>query len=599
MYQALYRKWRPKVFSDVVGQDHITTTLKNEIETGRHSHAYLFTGSRGTGKTTCAKIFAKAVNCEHPVNGDPCNECETCVGIDNGSNLDVVEIDAASNNGVDNIRDIRDEAGYTPANGKYRVYIIDEVHMLSTGAFNALLKTLEEPPKHVKFILATTEVHKLPATILSRCQRFDFRRIKPEDIQSRITYIASNEGVTLQSEAGELISRLADGALRDALSILDQCIGRSHNVTVDTVNEVVGLTGKDVLFSLASNIIEKNTPPALENIDALYNSSCDMEHLCGELIHHFRNLMICKAVTSPDTLIECSSDELSAYIRQAENCSMEQVLYILSVLENALGSMRKGLHRRVEMEMAIIRLCCLESQDTDTVKIKEKVANPESQTSFSDVSKSNIPSGPRKAPKPPWAQEKEEPKKPSKPPWVQDDQFIPENSFNQSDLEDVDLDEELATLRHDESNEILQPAEEDKVPKLKENPKPILKDTGDGKVDEETWLAVTRAVCSSDQAIADMVEKANAYRKGNLILMDPNNSLLEMLLKIESHYMNMEKALLEVFGSGVKLKITDMETIKNEMGDMPKKSSSSNEPDPLEVFISSVEEKGISIKMED
>ena len=601
MYQALYRKWRPNVFSDVVGQDHITTTLKNEIETGRHSHAYLFTGSRGTGKTTCAKIFAKAVNCEHPVNGDPCNMCETCKGIDSGSNLDVVEIDAASNNGVDNIRDIRDEAGYTPANGKYRVYIIDEVHMLSTGAFNALLKTLEEPPKHVKFILATTEVHKLPATILSRCQRFDFRRIKPEDIQARITYISGEEGITLQPEAGELISRLADGALRDALSILDQCIGRSRNVTVDTVNEVVGLTGKDVMFSLAGNIIMKNTPPALENIDSLYNGSCDMEHLCGELIHHFRNLMICKAVKSPASLIECSADELASYREQAEQCSMDQVLHILSVLEKALSSMRKGLHRRVEMEMAIIRLCCLEESPTVKKPIKTATAT--------------IPSGPAKPAAPPWAQkEKPEPTKPTAPPWAQEEKPAPPSSavppWEQSSTQDVDLDDELAALRHEESvpvntspkvEEVIEPTPTPEPVKQETSvPKPVMK-TENGILDGEAWLAVARTVFNYDQAIADMVEEAKAYKKGNLIYMDPNNSLLEMLLKIEAHYINLEKAVKEIFGTNVKLKVTDMETIKKELGEQSLKveTETTSAPDPLDLFISKAEEKGLNIKMED
>ena len=216
MYQVLYRKYRPKVFSDVYGQDHVTSTLKNEIKNGRISHAYLFTGSRGTGKTTCAKILAKAVNCEHNIDGEPCNECEVCKGLDNGSIYDVVEIDAASNNGVDNIRELRDDTNYAPTRGKYRVYIIDEVHMLSTGAFNALLKTLEEPPAHVIFILATTEVHKLPATILSRCQRFDFKRIQPETMAKRLNQVAEAEGITLESDAALLIARIADGALRDA-----------------------------------------------------------------------------------------------------------------------------------------------------------------------------------------------------------------------------------------------------------------------------------------------------------------------------------------------------------------------------------------------
>ena len=356
-YQALYRKWRPQVFADVVGQEHVTRTLMNEVRTGRHSHAYLFTGSRGTGKTTCAKIFAKAVNCEHPVNGDPCNCCETCTGIDAGSILDVVEIDAASNNGVDNIREIRDEANFTPVGGKYRVYIIDEVHMLSTGAFNALLKTLEEPPEHVKFVLATTEVHKLPATILSRCQRFDFHRISPEDIAARLTYVAKEENLQLTPGAANLIARLADGALRDALSILDQCIGQSTNIDEATVNAVVGLAGRDYLFQLADSILHRNSAMALAQIDDLYNRSCDMERLCNELINHFRNLMVCKAVKNPKDLIVCSAVELAAYQSVAKKTSMSDILNTLNALGDALVLIRKGLNRRVEMEMALIRLC--------------------------------------------------------------------------------------------------------------------------------------------------------------------------------------------------------------------------------------------------
>ena len=356
-YQALYRKWRPQVFADVVGQEHVTRTLMNEVRTGRHSHAYLFTGSRGTGKTTCAKIFAKAVNCEHPVNGDPCNCCETCKGIDAGSILDVVEIDAASNNGVDNIREIRDEANFTPVGGKYRVYIIDEVHMLSTGAFNALLKTREEPPEHVKFVLATTEVHKLPATILSRCQRFDFHRISPEDIAARLTYVAKEENLQLTPGAANLIARLADGALRDALSILDQCIGQSTNIDEATVNAVVGLAGRDYLFQLADSILHRNSAMALAQIDDLYNRSCDMERLCNELINHFRNLMVCKAVKNPKDLIVCSAVELAAYQSVAKKTSMSDILNTLNALGDALVLIRKGLNRRVEMEMALIRLC--------------------------------------------------------------------------------------------------------------------------------------------------------------------------------------------------------------------------------------------------
>ena len=251
MYRALYRKWRPQRFEDVVGQRGIVTALRNQIATGRVGHAYLFTGVRGTGKTTCAKIFAKAVNCLHPQNGDPCGECEICKGIDNGSILDVVEMDAASNNGVDDIRDLRDETAYTPSACQYKVYIIDEVHMLSTAAFNALLKTLEEPPAHVIFILATTEIQKVPATILSRCQRYDFTRIGPEDIAQRVEYIAGEEHLELTSDGAELIARLADGALRDALSILDTCAGVTAKIDADVVRRMAGVTDRSYLFRIS------------------------------------------------------------------------------------------------------------------------------------------------------------------------------------------------------------------------------------------------------------------------------------------------------------------------------------------------------------
>ena len=285
MYTALYRKWRPKSFTDVIGQDHITSTLKNEIMTERLSHAYLFIGSRGTGKTTCARILAKAVNCPHVHEGEPCNECDVCKSIDAGTALDITEIDAASNNGVDNIRDLREEANFNPSETKYRVYIIDEVHMLSTGAFNALLKTLEEPPAHVKFILATTEAHKMPATILSRCQRFDFKRIGADVMSERLLYIAEQEQISLTTEAANLISRLSDGAMRDALSIMDQCIARGRDIDTHLVSEVCGIAGREYLADTATALMQKDSTKLLAVIANLYENACDMERYCAELIN--------------------------------------------------------------------------------------------------------------------------------------------------------------------------------------------------------------------------------------------------------------------------------------------------------------------------
>ena len=331
MYQVLYRKWRPQVFSDVAGQPHVTDTLRRELQEGRLSHAYLFTGSRGTGKTTCAKILAKAVNC-CTCDGNPCNECEICKGIDSGSILDVIEIDAASNNGVDNIRDLREEANFTPVAAKYRVYIIDEVHMLSIGAFNALLKTLEEPPSYVLFILATTEVHKLPATILSRCQRFDFRRIPPEDIAARLEYVAGQEGMELAHDAALLIARIADGALRDALSLLDQCAGRSKQITVEIVSEAA--VSQAAAISMSSpRLSARRIAPGAHPARRAASGSCDMERLCGDLIDHFRNLMIAKTVPTLGELIICTEGELQQIQVEAEGFSMEAILSALDLLQ--------------------------------------------------------------------------------------------------------------------------------------------------------------------------------------------------------------------------------------------------------------------------
>ena len=357
MYQVLYRKYRPKVFSDVYGQDHVTSTLKNEIKNGRVSHAYLFTGSRGTGKTTCAKILAKAVNCEHNIDGEPCNECEVCKGLDNGSIYDVVEIDAASNNGVDNIRELRDETNYAPSRGKYRVYIIDEVHMLSTGAFNALLKTLEEPPAHVIFILATTEVHKLPATILSRCQRFDFKRIQPETMAVRLKEVASLEGLSLDDDAAVLIARIADGALRDGLSILDQCAGRSKEINSDLVSEVAGLAGREAMYKLSDCIANSDSNTAMSIISDLYQNSFDMERLCVEMINHFRNFLVAKTVRKSRELIICTDDEYNTILEASKEFTVESIVFALDLFQNTLVTIKGGASARIEVEMAFIKLC--------------------------------------------------------------------------------------------------------------------------------------------------------------------------------------------------------------------------------------------------
>ena len=357
MYQALYRKWRPKAFADVVGQEHITQTLRRQAAQGRLSHAYLFTGTRGTGKTTCAKILAKAVNCQHPVDGDPCNQCQACLGIDNGSLLDVLELDAASNNGVDHVRALRDEAIYSPASVRYRVYIVDEVHMLSTAAFNALLKILEEPPAHLIFILATTELHKVPATILSRCQRFAFRRIRPQDIAQRLRYVAGQEGMALDEDAAELLARLSDGALRDALSLLDQCGASGGAIDTGRVLDVLGLAGNVQTAELMGCVLRREVKEALLLLDRLYRGGKDVGALLSELSTLTRDLLI--RMTAP----EGGAALLSGGYDSAQLDSLSQgvnptrLIYMATQLQTTAAALPLSANRRTDAELCLMRLC--------------------------------------------------------------------------------------------------------------------------------------------------------------------------------------------------------------------------------------------------
>ncbi len=356
MYQALYRKYRPKTFDDVVGQEHITETLKKQVETGRLSHAYLFIGTRGTGKTTCAKILAKAVNCEHPVNGNPCNRCAACRGIDDGSILDVVELDAASNNGVDNVRALRDEAVFSPASVRKRVYIVDEVHMLSNSAFNALLKILEEPPEHLMFILATTELHKVPATILSRCQRHSFKRIPVDTITARLNFVAQQEHLNLQPDAAALLARMADGGMRDALTLLDQCCG-NECISTDAVISAIGLAGNLRTAQLLRSVAAGDTAGALEQFRALWQDGKDPSALLDELSILQRDLLmqavaprggreLLSGAYDPVTLEELSGAFSSA-----------QLLANLQSIQQTLGAMASQPNPRIAAELCLIRLC--------------------------------------------------------------------------------------------------------------------------------------------------------------------------------------------------------------------------------------------------
>ena len=357
MYQALYRKWRPKVFSDVIGQSHITETLQKQVAEGRTSHAYLFTGTRGTGKTTCAKILAKAVNCDRPVNGDPCCQCPSCLGIESGSFLDVLELDAASNNGVDQVRALRDEAVYSPANVKKRVYIVDEVHMLSTPAFNALLKILEEPPEHLMFILATTELHKVPATILSRCQRYSFKRITPADIQKRLRYVAEREQIDLRPDGAEILSRLADGALRDGLSLLDQCAAAGGTIDSAAVLEVLGLAGNLQTAQLLECVLRRDAKAALLLLNQLYTGGKDVGAVLGELSTLVRDLLLRRTAPEGGAALLSGGYDTATLDRLGRDVSGNRFLYLASTLQKAAADLYYSANRRTDAELCLIRLC--------------------------------------------------------------------------------------------------------------------------------------------------------------------------------------------------------------------------------------------------
>ena len=378
MYQALYRKWRPKTFSDVVGQEHVTETLQRQVAEGRLSHAYLFTGTRGTGKTTCAKILAKAVNCEHPENGNPCNKCSSCLGIESGGFLDVMELDAASNNGVDHVRALRDEAIYSPAQVKKRVYIIDEVHMLSIAAFNALLKILEEPPEHLMFILATTELHKVPATILSRCQRFAFRRILPREIVGRLNYIAEQEGIDLRPDGAELLAHIADGALRDALSLLDQCAAAGGTIDSAAVLDALGLAGNLQTAQLMDCVLQRDTKAALLLLHRLYGSGKDVGAVLGELSALARDLLISKTAPEGGAALLTGgydSQTMDGLLRQADSA---RLIAICTTLQRAAADMNVSVNRRTDAELCLLKLCD-ETLSGDLSAINARLARLEQQ----------------------------------------------------------------------------------------------------------------------------------------------------------------------------------------------------------------------------
>lgn len=527
-YQALYRKYRPATFSDVVGQDHITKTLKNELDSGKVVHAYLFTGTRGTGKTSCAKILAKAVNCLNPVNGDPCGECEICRMVAADEATDIVEMDAASNNGVDDIRELREQVNFSPAACKYRVYIIDEVHMLSGAAFNALLKTLEEPPEHVVFILATTEVHKLPATILSRCQRFDFRRIDSSEIVGRLKYVAENEGLNLTDDAATLIASAADGGMRDALSILDLCASHSSDITEDTVASVCSMAGNDYLIKMADLIKNHSTEQALMLIDDLHNSSVDMLRLLSELTQHFRDLMIVKVVKGDKKPLVCSTAKMKALETQAQSFDIKEIMAILSVLQSSAAAMQNG-NRRCEMEMALIRLC--------NPQIRQDISSLERRISALESN-------------PPTIVTKTEPAKPDK--TAEEEEEIPLPEYYE------------VPAPQEPEEDISSPA--DALPSPTTAPDGITPVTQWGEI-----IAVLRGTCP---IIAGVLQGSSAYIEGDRLLIDTQNSQFRTLVNGNNSVYrdSIRKAAQSVLGKVYKL------------GPYHAKPAEAQDVDPLQSF---------------
>lgn len=572
MYQVLYRKYRPRVFADVYGQDHVTSTLKNEIKEGRISHAYLFTGSRGTGKTTCAKILAKAVNCPNAVDGEPCNACEICKGLDSGTIYDVVEIDAASNNGVDNIRDLREEVNYTPTRGKYRVYIIDEVHMLSTGAFNALLKTLEEPPAHVIFILATTEVHKLPATILSRCQRFDFKRIQPETMAVRLQQVAGLEGMELAPDAATLIARIADGALRDGLSILDQCAGRSKQITAQLVSEVAGLAGREALYRLSDAVLARDSSAAVEELAQLHENSYDMERLCVEMINHFRNFMMVKTVKKSRELIICTDDEYKHIEASAGQFTLAQILRGLDLFQSTLVKIKGGATPRIEMEMAFIRLC-EPKLETDPDAINQRLSALERAV------QNGVSAAPVKTVQSPAPAVRPAPAQPTVPPTLQP---TPAAAAPAPEPEPVAPAEPTPTPMAEPAP--VQPEPPVPLEPAAAAPSPAPAADSEQKLFMQ-WADLMEILHRTDIALFGVLSGSQGYTRGEFFLIDSPNPTIKEFIKISTHAKAIRAALHELTGHNYKLGLF-------------KKKSTEQAPrrDPLEDLLSKARENHIQIE---
>jgi DNA polymerase III, subunit gamma and tau len=547
------------VFTDVSGQEHITSTLQNEVSSGRLNHAYLFTGSRGTGKTTCAKILAKAVNCLNPQNGNPCGECEICKGIDDGSILDIVEMDAASNRKIDDIRQIIDEVQFKPAKCKYRVYIVDEVHMLTTEAFNALLKTLEEPPEHVIFILATTEVHKLPQTIRSRCQRFDFHRIPPKAIADRVEYVVSQENAEITESAALMLASVADGALRDALSLLDSCLAVSSHIDEEVVRNAAGLVSKTYLFELATAIINKNPTKSLEIIDRLYSESKDMARLCDELVEHFRALMLIKTIKNPRDILIMSDDEFEQAVTQSDYLSLADIVFYMDVLSRAYQRMGRGTGDRTELEMALVKLSATELDGTvealtARVTALEKAVKRGITVNYAQPAQQSVQAEAAQSASVPNTQTE-----------VEEPFAKPEPEHKKAP--------------------VAKPAPE--VKPVAQRASVNLDELYDNAVPFARWVEVVDSLKSVSRSIAAAFAGSSAYESGNYLLIDTNNELAFDLLRQNGRRTEIKQTLLELTGKNYSLGPYKRST--------PKKVEKT---DPLNSLVQSLEGSGVEITQE-
>lgn len=542
MYQALYRKWRPRTFEEVVGQEHITTTLKNEMIQGKPAHAYLLMGSRGTGKTTCAKLIAKAVNCRNPVDGSPCGRCDCCRGVDNGSLVDVVEIDAASNNGVDNIRDLREEAVFLPNVAKYRVYIIDEAHMLSVGAVNALLKIMEEPPEHVIFILATTEVHKIPATIQSRCQRFDFKRIAPEVIRDRLLYIAGQEDMTLTEDAASLIARIADGGMRDALSLLDLCWAHAHDITIEAVSEAAGLVGQDYLFEIADAAATGDFTGAMDAMERLSGQAVEYDRLCSQLVSHYRNLLVAATARNPEQLIVCLPQTLEQYKKQAACFTPATLMDAIRTLQDTQSAMSRSSSRRAEMELALLKLSdrrISPSREALVARIEELEAK------LNRLLAEGIPTA------------------------------APREQITAPAAPQQERQEQMALSGTEKTT--AQPAEPIEKAAIPEEPMP-----------EEQWMQVLERLNVINKSLAGALFGSHAYCRGQTVLIECDKPVfIEMMRSNDYTRQCLKRAIAEVTG------------IKYGVGPYTKaKKDETPHSSPLEELIKQAEELGIPVTRE-